>query len=457
MDQDRFGNIHILYGLNRSLENNPAGIYYAKYDINGRLLIEPFRPFDVNNLQKYRLLISDSTTHIFAAFNNEYYHTVLNLDGERIIETHLVEGLYHPLPDSVSFGYIEPWNFDIRNDGTIVGSAILINDIHLNCIVFANLSSEGALIDEIETISEFSREGKADIRIVADDFDNAHLVWRETYGYNISKYSKVSNQNDVVVEEQRLDPLNQDNWNFCIDIKSHNERLYLLFSEGRDKYIKKMDLEGNLIFNMIAFIDPFIHSEYSFAIYRDFIHLTSGIQVPEDEAAVLAYMSMDTLGHITDSLSLFFRFQPECAYDGANRYTKIHNDTITFCFRYSQLHPRNYSELCIVQGRPEGGQKISEKDIEEYPALKNLMAFPNPMNTGTLITFYLLKPSYLTYSFFTFNGRLLSSYKEYFTAGIQSIYWNGNLKSGRLLPAGSYIFTIGNNEMALDKAIVIIR
>ena len=312
MVQDQEGSIHVLYELEVANEERPAGIYYAKYDINGNPLIDPFRPLDNNGFGRSTLLANEDGLHIFGSRGQNYYHCRLDLSGEYLLEPHLVEGFYEPIPDGFSY----PWVLDLRSDGSIVGVAAFGYDNEYSGIIFANLSPEGQLNDSIRFISEIELPMCLYPHISVDEEDNVHVLWRYGYGGElVPKYAKVSADDSLLIPERILPPLNDGGQAICVQIEADGAgHLYMLFVEGSYRFMRKTDLEGETIWDTELFRDRFYGGARTFTIQPDNLFLAISIQDPDDQRGRLAFMSADTAGNIIDSLTYYHSFPPAHGY-----------------------------------------------------------------------------------------------------------------------------------------------
>lgn len=87
---------------------------------------------------------------------------------------------------------------------------------------------------------------------------------------------------------------------------------------------------------------------------------------------------------------------------------------------------------------------VSQTGINLEPSHQfNLYATPNPFQTSASISFELAEPGFTTIEIFDLAGRNVSTLADHeFTAGNQSVVWNGTSQDGNAVSAGLYLCRI---------------
>ena len=78
-------------------------------------------------------------------------------------------------------------------------------------------------------------------------------------------------------------------------------------------------------------------------------------------------------------------------------------------------------------------------------------AYPNPFNPATTIRYDLPEASHVTLSVYDIMGREVMRWDQQEDAGYKQIIWDGKDQSGRLAPAGVYIYQFTAASVESDK------
>jgi len=110
------------------------------------------------------------------------------------------------------------------------------------------------------------------------------------------------------------------------------------------------------------------------------------------------------------------------------------------------------SNIVSAQGYPSGSKRISEKAPIAIPDVYALdHNHPNPFNPATTIRYDLPEASSVSLTIYDMMGREVRSWRLHEAAGYQQVVWDGKNQSGRLAPAGIYIYRFTATSVESDK------
>ncbi|MBA7616508.1 MAG: T9SS type A sorting domain-containing protein [Calditrichaeota bacterium] len=103
-------------------------------------------------------------------------------------------------------------------------------------------------------------------------------------------------------------------------------------------------------------------------------------------------------------------------------------------------------------------KRIVEDEGENIPESYGLEPnYPNPFNPATAIRYDLPEASSVSLTIYDMMGREVKSWRLQETAGYKQVVWDGKDQSGRLAPAGIYIYRFIATSVESDKRLTASR
>ena len=141
----------------------------------------------------------------------------------------------------------------------------------------------------------------------------------------------------------------------------------------------------------------------------------------------------------------------EYAFDAANNVTRVlvyNLNDIGQTFT-GEFLSTNASELVRIEMATYEGGRVNATEVE-LPSKHFLMQNePNPFSRETVIYFGIPIWADVRFEITNFSGELVFESSDYYMAGLNSLTWKAVDKYGRMLPVGTYYFTMLFEEYKL--------
>jgi len=109
----------------------------------------------------------------------------------------------------------------------------------------------------------------------------------------------------------------------------------------------------------------------------------------------------------------------------------------------------------FVQALVEFAGEKKESKIEAYKLLPN---YPNPFNSGTTISYQLLKPAYITLTIYNITGQsVMTLIEESLDADNYAAVWDGRDNKGRKLESGVYFVRLEAGDFMTSRKIMLLK
>ncbi|MCF7811129.1 T9SS type A sorting domain-containing protein [bacterium] len=464
---DSQGNIHLLFTVQQYNDQYQCNrLRYSKFDPHGESLQEPIllQGEDINTSHGKIYIDEDDLVHILFKGRDEdnnlqYLYTCYDQNGGYIVEPVIIEGLYYTVP------YF-PYQFFRRSDGTFIFTILAYHEHNevdsaiTHWVSYARFSEEGELIGEphyLFTAEDPRYEEYYKLMSSVDSNDNLHLAWRltNTDQEDYILYACVSPDDEIITEPTFITPQFNDRHYHLNGLSALNRQaVYVIMADNRPSedphitYLQKMNSECETEFYADIITDMNgDHSTYFNKWNNQF--LFTGIIKPDTlDRSLYFYTSMDTTGNVIDEIELIRERPSPSSYP---LQIQRAGDTLSvFNFRYYGWPEFG---LEMVQ-KVVDNQSVSETNISYNPKHFFIdVAYPNPFNSTTTITYGLGKPAPTRLVVYDISGReiaVLLDGNE--TAGTHSVSWDA---TG--LTSGVYFCRLQSEGQAKTVKLAMIR
>jgi len=103
----------------------------------------------------------------------------------------------------------------------------------------------------------------------------------------------------------------------------------------------------------------------------------------------------------------------------------------------------------------EGSQGISENQLAV--GLRLMGAAPNPGPGATTLRFELGQGGIVKAQVFDLQGRQIRSLESLLPAGVQGLHWDGRDQNGTMVPAGMYLYKVGDRNGQQEGRLLLVR
>ncbi len=206
------------------------------------------------------------------------------------------------------------------------------------------------------------------------------------------------------------------------------------------------------------------------------------VEISPPELVFTSHHDLDGLEVVLSNLidESFVIFSYSFSGDGANPGYSIYHAPMYFPHLLRRNHPftftvipemnfdRDYlldtlrlvtefGDLCIPLRFDESLLPIDDTQ-EEVPQVCSVIAYPNPFNPTTTLTYSITDPGEVELSIFDVRGRLVATLlRKYCPAGSDEVVWDGRNNTGETLPSGVYFSMLRTRNQTKTCKIVLLK